>query len=154
MLIRKLVIAENNIPTVTFYAFNVLTRRGESDIAHHPCHNNKLNKLLFKPLVSSSSPYPHIQIHRKSESLADGLAPPLLFLSDSLQTSQIFTPLQTFQLHPYYIILYLTFSTPFRACIYVSVVACPVAIARTINLKKKTPPPDIAPNCKPRSHRR
>ena len=48
--------AEYKIPTVTFYAFNMLTRRDESDtvqycIAHRPRdNNNKLNKLLFKTL--------------------------------------------------------------------------------------------------------
>ena len=41
-----------------------------------------LSHVSWTRQVSSSSPYPRVLIPRKSGSLADGLAPPLLFLSD------------------------------------------------------------------------
>ena len=42
--------------------------------------------------VSSSGPYPRVLTHRKSESLADGLAPPHTFFCPSMDFTHLFTP--------------------------------------------------------------
>ena len=50
-----------------------------------------LSHVSWTRQVSSSSPYPRVLIPRKSESLADGLAPPYFLFCSSLLELHLYT---------------------------------------------------------------